>query len=270
MPSDEEVTPRVGNVRSMTGLTAQEFQALLPPFEQAFVADMQAHTLDGQPRTVRRYRTYDTCLLPTVADKLLFLLTYVKQHPIQEVQGQLFGMSQAHADTWLHLLPAVLNEAFACHELLPARTANDFAVMLAAKRTEGVSTPPVWHDGTERPIHRPTDPEDPQAFYSGQQKCHTIKTLLVIDESCQSCFLSATYEGKANDKSFADLDGYTFPPGRCLYQAMGFQGYTCAGMTIVQPKKKPPGEAFSDGEREDTSLEGWDSRYCYGNVWWVA
>jgi DDE superfamily endonuclease len=63
----------------------------------------------------------------------------------------------------------------------------------------------------------------------------------VIDESCQIGFLSATYEGKANDKSLADLEGDTFPPGSCLYQDMGFQGYTCDGMTIVQPKKKPPG-----------------------------
>jgi hypothetical protein len=93
MPSDEDVTTRAGSLRAMTGLTDQEFQALLPPFEQAFVAYMQAHTIDGQPRTVRRYRTYDTCPLPTMADKLLFILTYLKQNPIQEVQGQLFGMS---------------------------------------------------------------------------------------------------------------------------------------------------------------------------------
>ncbi len=60
MPSYEEVTTRAGSLRAMTGLTDQEFQALLPPFEQAFVAYMQAHTLEGQPRTVRRYRAYDT------------------------------------------------------------------------------------------------------------------------------------------------------------------------------------------------------------------
>ena len=61
MSSDENITSRAGSLRAMTGLTAQEFQALLPHFEQAFVAYMQAHTIDGQPRTVRRYSTYDTC-----------------------------------------------------------------------------------------------------------------------------------------------------------------------------------------------------------------
>jgi hypothetical protein len=52
MPSYEDVTTLAGSLRAMTGLTDQEFQALLPPFEQAFVAYMQAHTIDGQPRTV--------------------------------------------------------------------------------------------------------------------------------------------------------------------------------------------------------------------------
>jgi hypothetical protein len=60
MPSDEEVTQRAGSLRSMTGLTAQEFEALLPPVEHAFVAYMPDHTIEGQPRTIRCYRTYDT------------------------------------------------------------------------------------------------------------------------------------------------------------------------------------------------------------------
>jgi hypothetical protein len=72
---------------------------------------MQDRTIDGQPRTSRRYSTYGTCPLPTIADKLRFILTDVKQHPIQEVQGQLFGMSQSNANTWIHLLHPVLNQA---------------------------------------------------------------------------------------------------------------------------------------------------------------
>src|SRR5688572_25442723 len=97
MPRDEEVTQRAGSLRSLTGLTEAEFHAVLPPFEQAFVTDMHDRTSAGQPRTSRRYSTYGTCPLPTIADKRLFILTYVKQHPLQEVQGQLFGRSQANA-----------------------------------------------------------------------------------------------------------------------------------------------------------------------------
>jgi hypothetical protein len=74
---------------------------------------MRDHTLDGQPRMSRSYRTYENCPLPTMADKLLFILTYLKQNLIQEVQGQLFDMSQANANKWIHLLHTVLNQALA-------------------------------------------------------------------------------------------------------------------------------------------------------------
>jgi len=111
MPNYEEVTQRAGSLRALTGLMEAEFQALLPHFEQAFETYMQDRTIDGQPRTSRRYSTYDTCPLPTLADKLLFMLIYLKQNPIQEVQGQLFGMSQSHANKWIHVLHPVLNQA---------------------------------------------------------------------------------------------------------------------------------------------------------------
>src|SRR6266576_5923247 len=143
MPSYEEVTQRAGSLRSMTGLTEAEFRALLPYFEQALVTYMQDRTIDGQPRTSRRFSTYDTCPLPTMADKLLFILTYVKQNPIQEVQGQLFGMSQSNASKWIHLLHPVLNQALADQELLPARTADALAAMLATQLTEGPTPAPL-------------------------------------------------------------------------------------------------------------------------------
>jgi Helix-turn-helix of DDE superfamily endonuclease len=144
MPSYEEVTQRAGSLRAMTGLTQPEFMALLPHFEHAFLAYMEDHTIDGQPRTHRRYSTYDTSPLPTMADKLLFILTYLKQNPIQEVQGQLFGMSQSNANEWLHLLHPVLNQALAQQELLPARTAAELATLLASKQTKNVPSTPLF------------------------------------------------------------------------------------------------------------------------------
>ena len=143
MPRYEEVTQRARSLRSLTGLTEAEFQALLPHFEQAFVTYMHDRTIDGQPRTSRRYRTYGACPLPTIADKLLFILTYVKQNPIQEVQGQLFGMSQSNANKWIHLLHPVLNQALADQELLPARTADALAALLATQSTEGSPIAPL-------------------------------------------------------------------------------------------------------------------------------
>jgi hypothetical protein len=82
MPSYEDVTQRAGSLRAVRELTEQEFTALLPHFEHALAAYMQDRTIDGQPRTSRRYRLYDNFPLPAMADKLLFILTYLKQNPI--------------------------------------------------------------------------------------------------------------------------------------------------------------------------------------------
>lgn len=143
MPSYAEVTQRAGSVRSMTGLTEAEFHALLPHCAQAFGTYMPERTIDGQPRTSRRYRTDGTWPLPTMADKLRFILTSLTQHPIQEVQGQLFGMRQSHANQWIHVLPPGFNQAFADQELLPARTAAEFAAMFATRVTDGGATTPL-------------------------------------------------------------------------------------------------------------------------------
>jgi hypothetical protein len=138
----------------MTGLTEAECMALLPHFEQAFVGYRQDRTRAGQPRTSRRDTTYDTCPLPTTADKVLFILTYVKQKPLQEGQGQLLGMSPSHANTWMHVLQPVLNQALADHERLPARTADDLAVML--------TTPPTAASAPSARLFM-TGPNDPSS-----------------------------------------------------------------------------------------------------------
>jgi len=71
----------------------------------------------------------------------------------------------------------------------------------------GDHVPPFWHEGTERPLHRPRDPEEQQEYSRGKTTCQTINTLLVIDATGQLCFLSAPYEGKANAQSRADREG---------------------------------------------------------------
>jgi hypothetical protein len=75
MPRYEEVTPRAGSLRAMTGLTEPEFTALLPHVERALAAYLQERTIDGRPRTSRRDSLYDNSPLPTMADKLLCILT---------------------------------------------------------------------------------------------------------------------------------------------------------------------------------------------------
>ena len=109
----------------MTGLTADEFHALVPIFHTAFEAYMKRRTIDV--RYCRRYVSYANSPLPTTEDKLLFILTYLKQNPTQVMHGHLFQMSQSNVRKWVHLLHGALNYALSQQNLLPARTADDLA-----------------------------------------------------------------------------------------------------------------------------------------------
>ena len=61
--------------------------------------------------------------------------------------------------------------------------------------------------------------------------------------------MSGTYEGKKHDKAIADEEDYQFPKGRKLLQDKGFQGCYPAGVTIVQPKKKPRNGELTEVEK---------------------
>jgi hypothetical protein len=74
-------------ILDLTSLTLEEFKMLVPPFEQAFLAHMQVWTLEAKPGMGRRYSHYATCPLASPEDRLLFLLTYLKQAPTQAFHG---------------------------------------------------------------------------------------------------------------------------------------------------------------------------------------
>ena len=97
--------------------------SLLPTFEAAFLERMRAYTIDGLPRLNRRYVPYTNSPLPTIEDKLLFILVHIKQNLTHEVHGQLFGMIQSDANTWLQVLRPGLAESLQRLDTLPVRLA---------------------------------------------------------------------------------------------------------------------------------------------------
>ena len=108
---------------ALTGLTHAEFQQLIPCFATSFEHALQSQTVEGFDRVGRAYTTYRNSPLPTIEDKLLFILVYLKQYPTQTLQGQLFGLSQSNANKWIHLLHPILNHALALAGHLPQRSA---------------------------------------------------------------------------------------------------------------------------------------------------
>lgn len=129
-------------VLDLTSLSVEQFEALVPPFEAAFLRHMQRWTMEGKPRTGRSYSQYANCPLPTPEDRLLFILSYLKVAALQVAHGALFDMSQSNANKWIHVLLVVLHQTIAEQGDLPARHLQELALRLEAL---GVSeTPPLF------------------------------------------------------------------------------------------------------------------------------
>lgn len=141
------------DVLDMTSLTIDEFQALLPGFEQAFQAHMAQWRLDGKPRSARRYTPYTNCPLPTPEDRLLFILSYVKTNPLQVAHGLMFGLPQGKTNQWLHMLLPLLRTALREMGDAPSRTLKDLAHRLALPVAE-VAQATI-------PLFAMTEPNDP-------------------------------------------------------------------------------------------------------------
>ena len=114
----------------LTSLTVEEFEHLVPRFEQAFQERMKAWCLDGKPRSGRPYTTYANCPLPTPEDRLLFILVYVKTNALQVAHGRLFGMPQNKANQWIHTLLPVLQMTLRRLGDAPARSMESLAQRL--------------------------------------------------------------------------------------------------------------------------------------------
>jgi len=139
MPKFENILQNERRLRAFTGLDTATFTTLLSHFTSAMEHYLNHSTLDGYIREGDRVITYANSPLPTPADRLLFILTYLKQNAIQEVHGQLFGMSQSNVSMWVRRLLDILDAALAAQRLLPARTAAELAEQL---RTETVEIDP--------------------------------------------------------------------------------------------------------------------------------
>lgn len=159
---------------SLTGLTFAEFEALLPPFREALSAN--PYTMEGKRRQ-KPSTDYGNSPLPTLEDKLFFILVYFKQYPTQSYLGSSFGMSQPKANLWIHYLSPVLQKALSEAGLSPAREADDLG-----KEPGSLFS----HDGTERPIQRPTKGQ--KTYYSGKKKTHTVKNNVLANEDCVVIF----------------------------------------------------------------------------------
>jgi hypothetical protein len=130
---------KTNRIRELTSLTDAQFAQLVDPFEAAFLRHMDAWTMEGLPRTGRRYSQYTTCPLPTPEDRLLFILSYLKVAALQVAHAALFDMSQPNANKWIHVLLPVLHQTLVDVGDVPARHLDELCQRLADLAVPGGS-----------------------------------------------------------------------------------------------------------------------------------
>jgi hypothetical protein len=227
---------------AMTGYTIENFDALLPTFAQVHDHYFDHYLLNGKPRSGQRsFVLYQNAALPTHAERLAFVLSYLKLNPIQEDHADRFSLTQKQVNEFFHGLKPLLDKALEQLKAMPAQTQQALQEHLQAD-TE------LMHDATERPIPRPVDQEDHEKYYSGKKKGHTVKNAVLINTLSIVVFWGLTVAGRVHDKKLADSQ-YALEGISALWQDTGYQGYAPANVHVYQPIKKPRGRELSEAQK---------------------
>jgi hypothetical protein len=219
---------------SLTSLTPEEFEGLLPAFERAYVKMYPtSRTTSGKSRK-RQAGAGRKGALHSIEQKLLFALVYQKSYPLQSIMGELFGISQGRANEWIHRLLPILKQALDDLGVLPERDPKKFK----AKEKNQKDAADSIIDGTERRRQRPKKAEKQALHYSGKKKIHSDKNVLIATaRKTRVSYLSQTYPGKMHDKKVADIEDISYPRQIALHKDTGFQGYEPKVRKLYQPKK---------------------------------
>jgi hypothetical protein len=155
------------HLRSLTGISQAQFEILLDAFTMTYTEIQWQAYQDGLAAGTRQRRPGGgkKGALPTMHDKLLFLLYYFKVYPTFDVLGTQFNMSRSKANENLHKLVSILQQTLVRLEVMPYRefaTPDDLFAAL-----NGLET--ILIDVTERNHRRPQDEKTQREHYSGKK-----------------------------------------------------------------------------------------------------
>ena len=158
--------------KALTGLSREEFQELLPVFNESY-CELRHEAYQAQKATrQRKPGGGQKGVLKTMDTKLFFILYYWKVYPTFDVLGDRFGFDRSKACTNVQKLWPVLDRALDKKGMLPARSFTSVAELRAA--FAGVEE--LFIDVTEREQVRPSDAEVQREKYSGKKNGIQSKT----------------------------------------------------------------------------------------------
>ena len=162
------------HLRSLTGVTQKQFDILLEAFTSIFETLHPRASREGVSAGTRKRRPGGgrKGALPSVRDKVMFILYYFKVYPTFDVLGTQFGMSRSKANENLYRLCPVLHESLVRLKVMPYREFDSPDDLM--KALKGIDT--ILIDVTERNHRRPQDDSVQREHYSGKKKDIQSKT----------------------------------------------------------------------------------------------
>jgi hypothetical protein len=154
-------------MRALTGLSINQFDILLSVFSRIYEELAWQAYQEGLKNGTRQRRPGGGSkgAIPTMRDKLLFLLYYFKVYPTFDVLGTQFGMGRSKAHENLYKLLPVLYQTLVELEVMPQRKFSSAEELRAT--LEGVET--ILIDVTERNYRRSQDNDKQRKHYSGKK-----------------------------------------------------------------------------------------------------
>lgn len=162
----QNIRTRLRQFESVTGLKTEEFDKLLTVFAGKWRNFYRIHQINGTKRKAPISNpNKDTKSLPTIEEKLFFILVYLKNYSLQEMLSASFGFSQGQASKWQKVLTPLLHDTLKTLQMLPTRNGNKVAEIL-----DKLGETRCFQDVSERSINRPNDQDTQEQFYSGKKK----------------------------------------------------------------------------------------------------
>jgi hypothetical protein len=161
-------------LKALTGLSQGQFDHLLPVFSDIYLANQQHTYEEGLESGARKRKPGGGSKgkLPTMSDKLFFILSYYKTYPTFDVLGSQFGMARSKAHVNTYKLSPILYHTLVSLGLMPYRefeTPEDLKTILS-----GIDQ--VIIDATERASRRSQYEEEQKAHDRGKKNNTPSKT----------------------------------------------------------------------------------------------
>ena len=156
---------------SMTSLRVEEFELLHDSFEDYCTDYFSHHTLQGKLREKFLYKEQKNACLKGTEMKLFFLLSYLKNYPLQQFHASYFGITQGKVSQLVKVLRPILEKTLTRMGLMPSVSPEELRAELEKHRVKEANM-----DATEREVNRSTDYETQKEFYSGKKKDIQSKT----------------------------------------------------------------------------------------------